>query len=85
MSEQYDHAEYWLPIWGDWNRRLQVGVYLREGNLSEYHRMKARIVRDLLELLDHAMDDGDHEQVKEIAQQLSRAQMRLSNAYSEEL
>jgi len=85
LSGNQKHAMYWLPVWEDWNRRLQVGVYLRYGQLSEYHRMKARVVRDLLELLEHAMEDDKKEETRQLVNALSRAQMRLVTAYTTEL
>ncbi len=36
------HAVYWIERWDEWTRKLQVGVFLREFELSAYHRMKAR-------------------------------------------
>ena len=38
-------AEHWIPIYADWVRKLQVGVYLRTGTLSEYHRTKRGSLR----------------------------------------
>ena len=84
-SGDYDHALYWLPLWEDWNRRLQVGVYLRQGTLSEYHRMKAIVVRNQLELLEHAMEDEEKEKVKKLVTKLSNSQNRLARAYRDEL
>lgn len=84
-SGDYGHAMHFLPIWEDWNRRLQVGVYLRYGSLSEYHRMKALVVRDTLELLEHAIEDEEQEEVRKYALELSRAHFRLNHAYRNEL
>ncbi len=81
LSNNVDHALYWLPIWEDWNRRLQVGVYLREMSLSDYHRMKARVVRDHLELLEHALEDEDREEISQYSRELARAYARLTTAY----
>lgn len=85
ISGNYGHAQHYIPVWDDWNRRMQVGVYLRTGQLSDYHRMKSRVIRDNLELLDHAMDEEDTESVKHYSTLLSRAYLRLSRAYREEL
>ncbi|MCG6156593.1 permease [Rubinisphaera margarita] len=81
MSGNAPHALYWIPVWEDWNRRLQVGVYLRGMALSDYHRMKARIVRDQLEMLEHALEDDEHEEVAHYTRQLARAHGRLTRAY----
>ncbi len=80
-SGHNSHAMYWVPVWEDWNRRLQVGVYLREFQLSDYHRMKARVVADQLELLEHAIEDDDREEVEHYATLLARAHARMVRAY----
>ncbi|HEY1067892.1 MAG TPA: permease, partial [Pirellulales bacterium] len=40
-SGQKGQALHWIPICENWNRRLQVGAFLRYGGLSDFHRMKA--------------------------------------------
>lgn len=75
------HALHWIPIWEDWNRRLQVGVYLRHWELSEYHRMKALLVQEKLEALEHALEDQDRDNIRRLVTQLGNAQLRLSKAY----
>ncbi|HBN74376.1 MAG TPA: hypothetical protein DD473_00860 [Planctomycetaceae bacterium] len=80
-SSHNPHAMHWIPVWEDWNRRLQVGVYLREFQLSDYHRMKARVVADYIELLEHAIEDNDREEVKQFATLLARAHSRMVKAY----
>lgn len=85
LSQNHAHALHWLPVWEDWIRRLQVGVYLRKGKLSDYHRMKARVVQNELELLEHAMEDDERDEIRQLTTALSRSQLRLSRAYREEL
>ncbi|MDB5340727.1 MAG: putative permease [Planctomycetaceae bacterium] len=83
---QKEHALHWLPICEGWIRRLQVGTYLRYGRLSEYHRMKARVVSDKLETLEHLLENGDSpDDIRKHVSELSRACGRLSRAYREEL
>jgi len=85
LSGDRKHAEHWIPIYADWLRKLQVGVYLRNWKLSEYHRMKARLVEDRLELLEHELADNDKEAVHALVGSISRAQGRLRWAYGNEL
>jgi uncharacterized membrane protein YraQ (UPF0718 family) len=59
MGEDGTPAEHWIPICQGWNRRLLVGLYLRRGRVSEYVRMKSRIYRDQLEILEHMVEDDD--------------------------
>ncbi len=77
-------AEHWIPIYADWIRKLQVGVYLRTGTLSEYHRTKARIVESRLELLEHELAEGDTEGVHDLVGLISKSQRRLRQAFREE-
>lgn len=46
-----------LEIWDDLTRKLQVSMFLREGRLDEFERLKIEILRDKLELLEHAVAD----------------------------
>lgn len=86
MSRHFEHTLHWIPVCEAWNRRLQVGVYLRQGHLSDYHRMKSRILQNHLELLEHMVEDEAPREdlAREIAA-TSRAFSRLVIAYREEL
>jgi hypothetical protein len=77
------HAEHWIPIYADWLRKLQVGVYLRTWHLSDYQRMKAKLVEDRLELLEHELADGDTKEVNALVAAISRSQGRLRASFSE--
>jgi len=86
LSGKSEHALHWIPICEGWNRRLQVGTYLRRGRLSDYHRMKARVFQDRLELLEHMVEDGDPpDQIRKQVADTSRAFGRLSTAFRDEL
>jgi hypothetical protein len=75
------HAEHFIPAWVDWTRRLQVGVFLREGTLSPYRRMKAKVFRDRLEFLKHAIEEEDQEEARGLVTQVSSAYGRMRQAY----
>jgi uncharacterized membrane protein YraQ (UPF0718 family) len=64
-----------------WSRSLEVGTFLRTGRLSEYHRVKAQILRDRLEHLRHAVEDQDLESAKHLVRQADIAYRRLARAY----
>lgn len=86
LSGQTEHALHWIPICEGWNRRLQVGTYLRRGYLSEYHRMKARVFQNHIELLEHMVTDRDPpDQIRKQVSMTSRAFSRLASAFREEL
>jgi hypothetical protein len=69
----------------DWTRKLQVGVYLRSGALSDYHRMKARVLRDKLDLLEHEVAEGDIDEIRKVTHQISLCYRRMQHAFLEEM
>jgi uncharacterized membrane protein YraQ (UPF0718 family) len=75
------HAGHFIPVWDDWTRRLQVGVFLREGSLSPYRRMKAKVFRDRLEFLKHAVEEGDKDETREYVQAVDKAYGRMRSVY----
>jgi uncharacterized membrane protein YraQ (UPF0718 family) len=81
MSGNTKHAAHFIPRWDDWTRRLQVGVVLREGSLTPYRRMKAKIFRDRLELLKHAVEEGDTDEARELVNSVDRAYGRMRRVY----
>lgn len=57
ISGDVEHAVYWISVFDDWTRKLEVGTYLRTGNVTEFQRMKGWILREKLELLEHEVED----------------------------
>ena len=86
LSGKSEQALHWIPICETWNRRLQVGAYLRRGQLSDYHLLKSRLFQDRLEELEHMVTDHDPIDVIRIqVTDTSRAFSRLSAAFRDEL
>jgi uncharacterized protein len=86
LAGNSEHALHWIPICESWNRRLQVGAYLRTGRLGEFERMKSRVFQNKLELLEHLVEDGpevDRELVRKQVVAAQRAYSRLRAAYLE--
>lgn len=81
-----DHTEtkYWAERYDDWTRKLEVGAYLRNGELSDYHRWKARLLREQLEILEHEVEDGEREEVTKLVAKISQSHMRMRKAFTEE-
>jgi hypothetical protein len=77
----YKAAAHWIAIEDDLTRRLQVGVYLRSWKLSEYQQIKARILRDKLELLEHECEHQDQEEINKLCMQVLLAYDRMRVAY----
>ncbi|MCY2967170.1 MAG: permease [Planctomycetota bacterium] len=82
--QEAEHSLRWIEILDDWSRKLEVGVYLRTGDVSPYHRMKGKLLREKLELLEHEVKDGDWDQVRRLKPQISLTLSRLKRAYLEE-
>jgi hypothetical protein len=80
-SGNQKRVRHYIPIWDDWTRRLQVGVLLRDGSVSPYCRMKAKLFRDRLEFLKHAVEEGDRDETREYVLAVDRAYQRMRKAY----
>jgi uncharacterized protein len=74
-------ADHWIGLWDEWTRRLEVGEFLRRGRVSDYQRMKARILREKLELLRHEVEDGDRAAAERLTRQVQDAHNRLRQAF----
>jgi len=81
-SEDWDTALYWIPIYDDWTRKLQVSMFLRGEVLTSYRRAKADVLRDKLELLEHEVEDREVEESRQLAIAVNRAYRRMRSAYS---
>lgn len=77
-------TKYWAERYDDWSRKLEVGAWLRQGSLSEYHRWRTRILRMQLEELEHEVEDGEREAVTRLVAQISRSHRRMRSAFLEE-
>lgn len=55
-SGNVEHAAYWLVNWEDWSRRLEVGTFIRTGELRPYQRMQGYLIRKKLEVLEHELE-----------------------------
>ena len=62
LSGDTDHALFWLPVWEEWSRRLEVGTFLRRGELRRYQSMQGYLIRKKLELLEHELEHDPYEQ-----------------------
>ena len=85
LTGDQEHASYWIDIYDDWSRKLEVGTFIRKGSVSEYHHWKARLLREQLELMEHAIEDADIQQTRLWVAKLQRTHTRLQLAFSNEL
>lgn len=84
MEGDEEQAEHLIAVSNDWSRKLEVGTYLREWSLPDYHRAKGEVFRFKLELLRHAVEDGHQDEVDELRTEVSQAYLRLVRAYRDD-
>lgn len=60
-SGDADHALFWLPVWEEWSRRLEIGTFLRRGEVRRYQSMQGYLIRKKLELLEHELEHDPYE------------------------
>lgn len=82
-SGNVDHAMFWIPIWDEWSRRLEVGTYIRRFELRPYQRMQGYLVRKKLEELEHelAHEPLDRTATRAIVVDLMNANSRWVRSY----
>jgi hypothetical protein len=81
MERDEQQTEHLVALTDDWSRKLEVGTWLRERRLSEYLQAKGAVFRFKLELLKHAVEDGDPEEIASMRLAVSNAYRRLREAY----
>jgi hypothetical protein len=82
-SGQIDHALYWLPVWEDWSRRLEVGTFIRAGKIRPYQRIQGYLIRKKLELLEHELehDPFESEETQRVVRDILAANSRWVRSF----
>ncbi len=75
----WEAAEKWIGFADDLSRRLEVGVYLRTGQIDEFQSTKAKIYREKLEELK-----DNRKRTKEISLEVHQAYRRMKSAFTAE-
>jgi uncharacterized membrane protein YraQ (UPF0718 family) len=83
-SGDYEVVESTVPYCDDLSRRLEVGVFLRTGSVSEFKRTKAKIYREKLDNLRDHIVAGQTENVGEMAIDLLRTFQQMGKAFRAE-
>lgn len=83
-SGDKEHSLFWIGIWDEWSRRLEVGYAIREFELRPYQQAQAHLLRKKLELLEHELehDPLEPEEVRKVVAQLGQTSQRLRAAFS---
>ena len=80
----YELVEKTVPYCEDLSRRLEVGVFLRGGNLSEFKRSKAEIYREKLDELRDQIELGVFDDVPDMAMDVQKSYLQMARAFREE-
>lgn len=82
-SGHTEHALFWLPVWEDWSRRIEVGTFLRHGEVRPYQRMQGYLIRKKLELLEHELEHDPFEaaETKKVVIDLLKADSRWVKSF----
>lgn len=82
-SGQIEHAMFWLPVWEDWSRRLEVGTFIRTGEVRPYQRMQGFLIRKKLELLEHELehDPFEPEETRKVVREVLSTNSRWVRAF----
>ncbi|MGB7329089.1 MAG: permease [Rubripirellula sp.] len=82
-SGQVDHALFWLPVWEDWSRRLEVGTFIRAGQVRPYQRMQGYLIRKKLENLEHELehDPFEPDETKRVVRDILSTNSRWVGAF----
>lgn len=83
LDQSWDQAMYWIPIYEDWLRKLQVSCYLRGRELSDFHKMKIQVLQSQIELLEHEVEDQEVEESRALALKINLSKTRLLAAFAD--
>jgi hypothetical protein len=82
-SGSVDLAIHWIEQIEDWSRKMEVGAFIRTGELRPYQRMQGKLIRKKLELLEHELEHDPYEQdeVDAMLRELLRTDQRWRDAF----
>lgn len=82
-SGNIEQALHWIEQLEDWSRKLEVGTFLRAGEVRPYQRMQGHLIRKKLELLEHELEREpiDQQAVDQLLRQLLATDQRWRDAF----
>ena len=83
-NEDWEAAEKWVIFSDDLSRRLEVGVFLREGSVGEFKSTKSKYYREKLEELRMGVEARDPKRIDEVWNDVEDAYQRMSKAFREQ-
>lgn len=78
-----EKIDIFAPLLEDWTRRMQVGVFLREGSLSNYRSAKAEVFLDKLERLKDELAELDAAEKDQLIFEVDLAYRRMRAAFQQ--
>lgn len=79
-TKDWDAVEKWVPICDDLSRRLEVGMYIREGKVSELCSTNAQIYREKLDEMRDSIELNQPNETIELSKEVAAAYLRLSRS-----
>jgi len=79
----WEGVEKWVPFCDDLSRRLEVGVFLREGSVSEFKRAKAKAYREKLNELRDNIAAGQTTEINAQAMDLLQTYLQMSLRFND--
>lgn len=83
QNGQWEAADKWIRYGDDLSRRLEVGVYLRNGTVGEFQSAKAKVYREKLDDLKMIVDTKDQANARGVAMEVSKAYRRLHKSFTD--
>lgn len=84
LSGKEEHCLHWIPICESWNKRLVVGTYLRQWQVSEHLLQLSQRLEQTIEVLEHMVEDGHSAvEIRRQAVAVSKARTALTQAFNE--
>ena len=83
-TKNWEAAMKWIAYADDLSRRLEVGVFLRHGEVDPFKSAKAKTYREKLDILKHAVEEQNEAEIEDIAMDVAKSYQRLSNAFKEQ-
>ena len=83
-TKDWEAAERLIASADDRSRRLEVGVFLRNGSVDEFKAAKAQTYREKLDKLKELVEQREPQNIDKLAMEVADSYRRMSSAFKEE-
>ena len=70
-----------MPLCDDMSRRLEIGVLLRAGSVSQIQVESAKVYRDRLDELRDAIEDGEYSNTRTMAMDMYNSYRNMKKMF----